>query len=104
MVLFADQIKFLSCLLMAGKAVQTETIIYVFETALIDLAAYSPVPELPPMASSCVYSSTFRLFPRLGVRCRAASWPCQQRLHEQNIDHRRVVDDQQVAGERLSTA
>ena len=39
MILFTDQIKFLSCQLMTGKAVQTETIIYVFETALIDLAA-----------------------------------------------------------------
>ena len=33
---------------------------------------YSPASELPPIASSCVYSSTFRLFsPAGGPPCRA---------------------------------
>lgn len=66
MVLFTDQIKFLSCLLMTGKAVQTETIIHVFETALIDLAAvlaHVNGKELPVMGCGI---EAFLLFDLLG--------------------------------------
>src|SRR5215475_11244893 len=39
MVLFANQVKLLSCLLMAGEAVLAEAVVDVLETALIDFAA-----------------------------------------------------------------
>ena len=39
MVLFANQVKLLSCLLMTGEAVLAEAVIDVLETALIDFAA-----------------------------------------------------------------
>ena len=39
MVLFANQVKLLSCLLMAGEAILAEAVIDVLETAFIDFAA-----------------------------------------------------------------
>ena len=39
MIQFADQVKLLSCLLMAREAVQAEAVVDVLKTALIDLAA-----------------------------------------------------------------
>ena len=39
MVLFADQVKLFSCLLMAREAVHAEAVVYVLETALINFAA-----------------------------------------------------------------